>query len=465
MLSKAELPSYFIIYMINYLMNSILSKLTIFNVLLISLFINTIETVSADELQTQTWSAIIQETSSGSISDDVQRLQTWSTSPQETIVEKTPLSEEDNLDNVTVDTKKETFFVVTAYYSPLPDQKYYLRGNYEDEVILNGRWVRWASGKAVFPWMLAAPKTYNFGTKIYLEWIWVWEVADRWGAIVKAGERGYEYDRIDIWMGSGDEGLKRALAFWKKVVPWYVIEDSSRGVEINLSKFPSPESAVKWLEKRDKVNVSVPKEVDVFDLRLSPESTDTQNIKKLQKLMYEIWATKSLQTSGKYADLKNDLINYQLDREIIARREDEQAGYFGPKTSKKMKEDYLADIDQKKIEEKIKKIKIRAEANAKSIIARIGNPKFGQKWNNVKLLQQALKSLWATNNPASGVFGDKTEFALKKYQLSKGIITSKESEWAWVFGPKTKIQMEKDLVIFIEKSLFQQENLMAYYKK
>ena len=47
--------------------------------------------------------------------------------------------------------------------------------------------------------------------------------------------------------------------------------------------------------------------------------------------------------------------------------------------AKKMKEDYLADIDQKKIEEKIKKIKNRAEANAKSIINRIGNPKFGQK--------------------------------------------------------------------------------------
>ena len=34
---------------------------------------------------------------------------------------------------------EERYFVVTAYYSPLPDQKYYLKGNYEAEIRLNGR--------------------------------------------------------------------------------------------------------------------------------------------------------------------------------------------------------------------------------------------------------------------------------------------------------------------------------------
>jgi hypothetical protein len=31
----------------------------------------------------------------------------------------------------------EGYFVVTAYYSPLSDQKYYLKGNYKDEIRLN----------------------------------------------------------------------------------------------------------------------------------------------------------------------------------------------------------------------------------------------------------------------------------------------------------------------------------------
>jgi len=34
-----------------------------------------------------------------------------------------------------------------------------------------------------------------------------------------------------------------------------------------------------------------------------------------------------------------------------------------------------------------------------------------------------------------------------------------------VFGPKTKEQFRKDLIVMIEKHLFEQANLMAYYKK
>ncbi len=34
---------------------------------------------------------------------------------------------------------ENTYFVVTAYYSPLPKQEHYLTGNYEDEIILNGK--------------------------------------------------------------------------------------------------------------------------------------------------------------------------------------------------------------------------------------------------------------------------------------------------------------------------------------
>jgi hypothetical protein len=38
-----------------------------------------------------------------------------------------------------VDAEEENYFIVTAYYSPLPDQEHYLKGNYEDEIILNGK--------------------------------------------------------------------------------------------------------------------------------------------------------------------------------------------------------------------------------------------------------------------------------------------------------------------------------------
>ena len=65
--------------------------------------------------------------------------------------------------------EEERYFVVTAYYSPLPDQQYYLKGNYQAEKRLNGEGIRGAGGKKVFSGMFAAPKNYSFGTKIFLE--------------------------------------------------------------------------------------------------------------------------------------------------------------------------------------------------------------------------------------------------------------------------------------------------------
>lgn len=452
-------------------MNSIFSKLTIFNILFVSLFINTIETVSADEsIDILPITEISQEIV---VQDSVQ--ENTESNLQETSLEENTLTTDENLVVLQQTSEiqeeisspqevlpEQTFFVVTAYYSPLPWQSHYLRGNYEDEVILNGRWIRWASGKEVFPWMLAAPKSYNFGTKIYLEWVWIWEVADRWWAIVPAGERWYSYDRIDIWMWHGEEWLKRALAWWKRVVPWYIIDDSSTQVSVNLWNFPAPESALRNLSKA--VTLDISEDMNAFAHYITPQSSG-ESVKKLQKLMFHLGLTKTLSTSGKYADIENDLIRYQIEKWIIARREDYGAWYFGLQTSKKMKEDYLADFDQNTIDKKIKAIVQRAQNNADIIIKNIWDPKFGQKSKNVKLLQQVLRSFGVTKNPANGVFGDKTQKTLITYQIEKWIIQNAQTAGAGVFGPKTKEQFRKDLIILIEKHLFEQANLMAYYKK
>jgi hypothetical protein len=62
-----------------------------------------------------------------------------------------------------------TTFIVTAYYSPLPGQSFYLKGNFEAEKRLNGNGTHGASGKPVFAGMIAAPKSYSFGTQIFFE--------------------------------------------------------------------------------------------------------------------------------------------------------------------------------------------------------------------------------------------------------------------------------------------------------
>jgi 3D (Asp-Asp-Asp) domain-containing protein len=124
-------------------------------------------------------------------------------------------------------TEVEKEFIVTAYYSPLPDQSFYLKGNYNAEKILNGEGTHGASGKPVFVGMIAAPKTYNFGTRINLNGLGAGIVEDRGGAIVKAGERGQEHDRIDIWMGVGETGLRRAIAWGKRKVIGTIATDDS----------------------------------------------------------------------------------------------------------------------------------------------------------------------------------------------------------------------------------------------
>ena len=91
----------------------------------------------------------------------------------------------------------EKDYVVTAYYSPLPDQSFYLKWNYKAEVLLNGNGTHGASGRPVFVGMVAAPKSYEFGTRIHFSWLGVGLVEDRGGAIVNAWEKGQSYDRID----------------------------------------------------------------------------------------------------------------------------------------------------------------------------------------------------------------------------------------------------------------------------
>lgn len=104
---------------------------------------------------------------------------------------------------------------VTAYYSPVQGQSRYATGSFAGDKRLNGNGTNGASGIEVFDGMVAAPKTYAFGTKIQIEGK-IYQVEDRGGAIVTAGNRNQKYDRIDIWMGKGEEGLSRATAWGKK---------------------------------------------------------------------------------------------------------------------------------------------------------------------------------------------------------------------------------------------------------
>ncbi|MDD5770157.1 MAG: peptidoglycan-binding protein [Candidatus Gracilibacteria bacterium] len=373
-----------------------------------------------------------------------------------------------------INTSTETYFIVSAYYSPLPDQEHYLKGNYEDEIILNGKGIKGASGKGVFAGMFAGPKSYEFGTKIYLEGIGIGEISDRGGAIVSASgsdSRGYQYDRIDVWMGFGEEGLKRALAWGKRTVKGKILNDNTTQINIDLSKLPAPDSAVKKLVSKPHVDKKSNPKLAIFDKYIGPES-DKNKIKELQNLFTEMGLYSSGNVDGKYESVKKTLINYQIKIGVIKKETDDGAGYFGPKTRNKMQANYIAFLEAKKIEEEKKKneeyqlalVKEQVQSRVEKHIDSIGNPKPGDVGENVRTLQKTLKVLGYLKEKDSAIFGDKTKTSLINYQIDKGIVKTKTDDGAGYFGPKTKEVLKNDLALTLEKQVLKERKLLSFKK-
>ncbi len=144
----------------------------------------------------------------------------------------------------------EQDFVVTAYYSPLPNQCCYFRGSYEEEIVFNGQGLRGADGTGVYPGMLAGPPSYSFGTAIDLQGIGVGTIHDRGGRII---EWDNDVHRIDIWMGEGEAGLARAMEWGVRRVKGtvYPLGTKAPAESIVLENFPSKTSSIASLAKTD----------------------------------------------------------------------------------------------------------------------------------------------------------------------------------------------------------------------
>ncbi len=343
----------------------------------------------------------------------------------------------------------ERYFVVTAYYSPLPDQKYYLKGNYKAEKRLNGEWIRWASGKWVFSWMLAAPKNYRFGTKIYLEWLWVWEVSDRWWAIVNAWNRWYYHDRIDVWMWYWDEWLRRALYWGKRTIKWKILNKNSK-VNLNYKRVNSPYRATKWLKKQEAI--------DIF----KTSANSPAKVKKLQELLKELDLYK-WEISWVYKDIIDSIYYYQLSQKIVKSQWSPWAWSYGPKTRKALKktyENYLTKKDEIEkerkrklaLEKKAKEMKKKSLAKATTTVNYIWDSKFKEVSHRVRDLQKTLKNLWYFEYKDTAIYWEKTKESIIAYQIDKNIISDKDQAWAWTIWPKTK----KALIQDIQKNILEE---------
>lgn len=312
---------------------------------------------------------------------------------------------------------EETYFEVTAYYSPLPNQEKYLHGSYEAEIRMNGSGIHGASGKQVFPGMIAAPTNYPFGTKIYFEGFGIWDVQDRWGAIVR-----WDYDRIDIWVWYGDEGRERAIQWGRRKVKGKIVVPSA---EVTI-QFPE---SILWAYQ---------------NFSSSPDS-EPEVILKLQEILTKAEIYDG-ELDGNFESMKDQFIDFQIKNDIIESADDEAAGYYGKKTVAVLREKYGdADSSIPLIPEPIENFSIynhKWASEAYKLILEFWDLRVDPEsdYEQVILLQELLWKLWEYEGPYDGKYTSVKD-ALITYQIKIGLFSSKNDEDAGYFWNRTKTAM------------------------
>ncbi|MBT6831838.1 hypothetical protein HN954_03580 [bacterium] len=325
-------------------------------------------------------------------------------------------------------------FTITGYYSPLPTQEFFLTGSYESEIRLNGRGTNGADGTPVFPGMIAAPASYDFGLKVCIPNFGCGAIHDRGGAIVKKGERDLaRHDRLDLWMGYGMEGMQRALSW---------------GVQHVDCEVYSAESDV-----ATNVNFSVPPAL-VQILDLPGRSKFIENIsrgdrgneaKELQTALLKL-GFYSGEADGFFDyDTENAVFEFQKKNFLVETFTDPGAGTFGPQTRDKLSEVLYRFEIQEKIYELWQKFNFDEQMQR------------GQRSADVLKLQQILVEHEFMDVAPTGFFGPVTEKSLKKFQIAHELILSEFSPGAGKVGAETReklneILSEKNAELASEKS-------------
>jgi len=315
-------------------------------------------------------------------------------------------------------------FIISAYYSPLPGQERYVTGSYSGDIRLNGRGTNGADGTPVYAGMVAAPKSYPFGTKLYVPGIGMTAVHDRGGAIVEgSSESGPKHDRLDVWMGYGDKGLRRALNWGMRtvVVTVYGIDDSiSENVEIDGYSPDEKHNQEVFAIPNYKTKSSEPKTTTKTKKELFPEDIwyldEGDEVKELQKYLKDLGYYTG-KTDGTFGDeTRMAVYLFQKDKGIITDITDLGAGHFGSQTR-----DALEEAINNRKEDVTPKITLNTTSSDK---------------NSIKKLQNAL-SVLGYDVEISGKYDEKTILAVLQFQIDNDVINTESDSGAGVFGPRT----------------------------
>ncbi len=357
-------------------------------------------------------------------------------------------------------------FTISAYYSPLPCQSKYATGSYEGDIRLNGSGVRGADGTPVYPGMIAAPKSYAFGTKMDIPGVGLVAVHDRGGAIKSYSGVNGVYDRLDIWMGYGDKGLERALKWGKRNVEVVVYgQNDSLKEQITLpgysesEKVPNqcvyeePNSFAEITFDTEPKVVRVEEEKSEFFAKDLKFGDSGPAVRQLQEELTSVNLYRGPLT-GYYGELtEHAVFKFQQTQSLVLEKGSPYAGVFGPKTRDRLNEivsariytgRILAEASETKtiVVEKVEE-DIQEYEEKESIIA-AGNDllavelNFGDTGQEVKLLQEFLKDEgYFSGFLITDYFGPITKASVLKFQIEQGIVDNKDDQGAGRVGPAT----------------------------
>lgn len=126
----------------------------------------------------------------------------------------------------------------------------------------------------------------------------------------------------------------------------------SKGAILDKVDYSSSESKIPlWNKKTSLSETSNTKFPDVLYTYVHVDS-ETSDIRDLQTAFKDMGIYKWSKT-GKYSDIKQVLVAYQIDRGVIENKDSVGAGYFGPKTRAQAQADYREYLAGKKFENPI----------------------------------------------------------------------------------------------------------------
>ncbi len=336
---------------------------------------------------------------------------------------------------------KKHVFTITGYYSPLLDQGLYLTGDYKSEIALNGHGTNGADGTPVFPGMIAAPRVFDFGTKIRIPGLGVGAVHDRGGAIVQKGERDLaKNDRLDVWMGYGMEGLRRALAFGVQHLECEIFASGDEvQVGMNFEVPPMLQQIVSLPPRKD------------FPENLA-RGDSGKNVENLQAALRQLRFFEGPASGVFDATVEEAVFAFQKKHFIVEDTTSQGAGNFGPQTRNIL----ASAIYDQKVQETIRQA--WDTFHFEDDFAK------GAKNAAVLRLQEILIEQEFMNESPTGFFGEVTEEALTNFQLASGLIQGAGDTGAGRVGPATREKLNEILKGKREFLSEERDAILAYQK-